>query len=75
MLFNSSVHLPAQGLQLLHNLDDILLSMAMLALGLSTSVSALKSAGIKPVLLGALTWGCLVMGGAAVHSVLYGLFG
>jgi len=74
MLFNSAVHLPVQGLQMLHNLDDILLSMAMLALGLSTSFSALKSAGIKPFMLGALAWMWLVLGGAAVHCLLYWMF-
>lgn len=75
MLFNSYIHLPEQGLQLLHSLGDILLGMAMLALGLNTSISALKNAGMKPIALGAIAWVWLVVGGAAVHSMLYGLLG
>ena len=43
-------------------LDDVLLTMAMFALGLTTHLSAIKQAGIKPLILGAMmfAWRSLV---------------
>jgi uncharacterized membrane protein YadS len=47
-----------------------MLAMAMAALGLSTHLSALRSAGIKPMILGAVLFAWLVIGGALVNGAL-----
>ena len=48
-------------------LDDILLTMAMFALGLTTHLSAIKQAGVKPLILGAIMFGWLVVGGGIIN--------
>jgi uncharacterized membrane protein YadS len=44
--------------------------MAMGALGLTTHLSAIRRAGIKPLLLGALLFVWLVAGGALINGLL-----
>jgi len=46
--------------------------MAMAALGLTTHFSAIRAAGTRPLLLAALLWGWLIVGGAVVNSLLGG---
>lgn len=48
-------------------LDDILLTMAMFALGLTTHLSAIKQAGVKPLILGAVMFGWLILGGGLIN--------
>lgn len=48
-------------------LDDILLTMAMFALGLTTHLSAIKQAGAKPLILGAIMFGWLIIGGGLIN--------
>ena len=48
-------------------LDDILLTMAMFALGLTTHLSAIKQAGSKPLILGAIMFGWLLLGGGLIN--------
>lgn len=48
-------------------LDDLLLTMAMFALGLTTHLSAIKQAGVKPLILGAIMFGWLIFGGAVLN--------
>ena len=48
-------------------LDDVLLTMAMFALGLSTHLSAIKHAGIKPLLLAAMMFTWLIVGGGLIN--------
>ena len=50
--------------------DDILLTMAMFALGLTTHISAIKQAGIKPLLLGAIMFGWLIVGGGMINVLV-----
>ena len=68
----NSLHLlPATVQHGLVQLDTALLAMAMAALGLTTHVSALRQAGLKPLLLAALLFAWLVLGGFAIqHGVL-----
>lgn len=47
--------------------DDILLTMAMFALGLTTHLSAIKQAGAKPLILGAIMFGWLLLGGGLIN--------
>ena len=48
-------------------LDNILLTMAMFALGLTTHLSAIKQAGSKPLILGAIMFGWLIIGGGLIN--------
>lgn len=48
-------------------LDDILLTMAMFALGLTTHLSAIKQAGVRPLILGAIMFIWLVIGGGLIN--------
>ncbi len=67
VLFNSMHWLPAGVVAAVTELDTALLAMAMAALGLSTHVGAIRKAGIKPLLLAAILFGWLVMGGALIN--------
>lgn len=51
-------------------LDNLLLTMAMVALGLKTRISIIRQAGIKPLLLGAVLFVFLVGGGALINQLL-----
>jgi uncharacterized integral membrane protein (TIGR00698 family) len=65
--WNSIAPLPA----VLHDgatiLDTWLLTMSMAALGLTTHLSAIRRAGLKPLLLAALLFAWLIVGGALVN--------
>ncbi|MDB6015511.1 MAG: YeiH family protein, partial [Gammaproteobacteria bacterium] len=71
VVFNSLAVLPHAAVGAAVDLDTFLLAMAMGALGLTTHLSAIRRAGIKPLLLGGLLFVWLVGGGAAIN----GLFG
>jgi len=71
VVFNSLAVLPHAVVGAAIDLDTFLLAMAMGALGLTTHLSAIRRAGIKPLLLGGLLFVWLVGGGAAIN----GLFG
>ncbi|WP_230658061.1 YeiH family protein [Psychrobacter sp. I-STPA10] len=51
-------------------IDNILLTMAMFALGLTTHMSAIKHAGIRPLLLGAIMFGWLIIGGGMINVLV-----
>ena len=70
VLLNSAMPLPAALNQAIMQIDTLMLAMAMAALGLTTHLSAIRNAGIKPLLLGALLFGWLVVGGALVNGAL-----
>jgi uncharacterized membrane protein YadS len=53
------------------NLDTFLLSAAMAALGLSSHVSAIRKAGVKPLLLAAVLFCWLIVGGAALNWLVF----
>ena len=55
------------------NLDTLFLAMAMAALGLCTHFSAIKKAGLKPLLLGALLFSWLIVGGMLINSSVMNL--
>lgn len=64
LLFNSFLPLPTEIQQVVLQADELLLATAMAALGLGTSVIALKEAGLKPLLLALmLTVQLIVLGG------------
>jgi len=69
-LFNSLHWLPAGWVNALNIVGGILLTMAMAALGLTTRFTALRAAGFKPVLLGALVFGWLIVGGGSINLLV-----
>jgi uncharacterized integral membrane protein (TIGR00698 family) len=56
------------------DLDTFLLAMAMAALGVTTHISAIRTAGIKPLALAALLFGWLLFGGFAINAGVSALF-
>ncbi|MGB6053920.1 MAG: putative sulfate exporter family transporter, partial [Burkholderiaceae bacterium] len=50
--------------------DTALLAMAMAALGLSTHLSAVRRAGVKPLLLAGLLFAWLIGGGALINHAV-----
>ncbi|OOF86528.1 hypothetical protein BKG93_02785 [Rodentibacter ratti] len=74
-VFNSFNLLPIEWVNVLVQIDTILLMAAMAGLGLTTNVSTVKQAGLKPLLLGAFVFVWLVVGGFGVNLLLYHLLG
>src|SRR5471030_1673575 len=72
--FNSLDILPHSWIPALITLDTVLLAMAMAALGLTTHISALRQAGIKPILLAAVLFIWLIVGGAGINDLVQRLF-
>ncbi|MCP9757708.1 YeiH family putative sulfate export transporter [Aquitalea sp. S1-19] len=50
--------------------DNLMLAAAMAALGLTTHISAIRQAGVKPLALAALLFAWLIVGGALISSAL-----
>jgi uncharacterized membrane protein YadS len=50
--------------------DTYILAMAMAALGLTTHVSAIRAAGVKPLLLGGVLFVWLILGGGFINSLV-----
>jgi uncharacterized integral membrane protein (TIGR00698 family) len=72
IVFNSLALLPQSVVADAVNVDTFLLAMAMGALGLTTHLSAIRRAGVKPLLLGALLFVWLVAGGALINRLVAG---
>lgn len=72
--FNSLGWLSGGVVATITDIDTALLAMAMAALGLTTHMSAIRRAGIKPLLLAGLLFCWLIAGGAAINHVVTGLF-
>jgi len=68
VLLNSLSILPQIVVDAAIDLDTLLLAMAMAALGLTTHVSAIRKAGVRPLLLAAILFGWLICGGALINS-------
>ncbi|MFZ6644304.1 YeiH family protein [Undibacterium sp. TJN25] len=70
----SAIHsagvLPAALVDALVGLDTALLAMAMAALGLRTNIGAVRQAGLRPILLAAVLFGFLTMGGYGINYVV-----
>ncbi len=72
---NSLQLLPAAVVGAAVDLDTVLLAMAMAALGLTTHASALRRAGMKPLLLALLLFGWLLAGGLGINLGVHALLG
>lgn len=68
--FNSFNLLPTVLVQYIITLDTILLAMAMVALGLTTHASAIRQAGIKPILMALILFAWLIVGGFAINALI-----
>ena len=73
--FNSLQWLPQPVTAAATALDNHLLAMAMAALGLTTHVSAIRKAGLRPLLLALVLFGWLVAGGALLNQAVQGWLG
>jgi len=67
VLIHTWVPMPESIVRSMVMLDDVLLTMAMFALGLTTHLSAIKQAGVKPLVLGAVMFGWLLLGGGLIN--------
>ncbi|AIR06790.1 MULTISPECIES: YeiH family putative sulfate export transporter [Cedecea] len=72
-IFNSFHFLPQAVVNLLVTLDTVLLAVAMAALGLTTHVSALKKAGVRPLLMALVLFIWLIVGGAGINLAIHHL--
>jgi uncharacterized integral membrane protein (TIGR00698 family) len=72
--FNSLALLPTTLVSHVNDVDNVLLAMAMAALGISTHFSSIRTAGIKPLLFAACLFGWLIVGGAVINNVVLRLF-
>lgn len=67
---NSLHWLPAGLVSGLVQIDNVLLAMAMAALGLRTHAGAIRQAGTKPLLLALMLFGFLTVGGYALNRLI-----
>ncbi len=75
VVLNSLIALPHDLKATANDLDTFLLAMAMAALGVTTQVSAVRTAGIRPLALAAMLFGWLIFGGFAINAGVCALFG
>lgn len=67
---NSLQFLPAALIKVLVLVDNILLSMAMTALGLRTHAGAIRQAGAKPLMLATMLFAFLTIGGYVMNRLM-----
>lgn len=70
IVFNSILPLPQGLLSAVTDIDTLLLTMAMSALGLGTRIADFRKAGAKPVFLGTVLFAWLVAGGACINMMV-----
>lgn len=70
VLLNSLALLPHAAQATAIDIDTFLLAMAMGSLGLTTHLSAIRRAGMKPLLLGCVLFVWLVGGGALINALV-----
>lgn len=75
VIFNSLHLLPHSVIAAANLADTLVLAMAMGALGLTTHISAIRQAGIKPILLGLVIFIWLIVGGALINQLVMSAFG
>jgi uncharacterized integral membrane protein (TIGR00698 family) len=72
--FNSLGVLPKAVTGSMIDVDTVILAMAMAGLGLTTHVGAIRTAGIKPLLLGAVLFLWLIGGGMLINTLVSAAF-
>jgi uncharacterized integral membrane protein (TIGR00698 family) len=71
---NSLFTLPKPLVTAAINVDNFVLAMAMAALGVTTHVSAIRTAGVKPLMLAGLLFAWLIFGGLAINAGISAVF-
>ena len=69
---NSVIAMPAMATNAIRHVDLFLLTMAMTALGLSTQMSAIRRAGLRPLILAGCLFAFLTIGGYILNRLLIG---
>ncbi len=72
---HSYLGLPEAVVAALRNLDIVLLAAAMAALGLDTTIAKLRAAGRDALVLGAILFGYLIVGGGVANWLIQHAFG
>lgn len=72
---NSLALLPQVLVSAAIDFDTVILAMAMAALGLTTHVSAIRKAGVKPLLLALVLFIWLIVGGICINAAVMTWFG
>ncbi|MBC8954158.1 YeiH family protein [Xenorhabdus sp. PB62.4] len=72
--FNSFHLLPESLVNNIIAIDTVMLAMAMVALGLTTHISAIRQAGVKPILLALILFIWLMVGGLIINQGIQHLF-
>lgn len=67
VVLHTFISMPESFVASMVTLDNVLLTMAMFALGLTTHLSAIKQAGFRPLLLGAIMFAWLILGGGLIN--------
>ncbi|HAP80024.1 MAG TPA: YeiH family putative sulfate export transporter, partial [Enterobacteriaceae bacterium] len=70
-LFNSLHLLPVSWVAAINAVDNVLLATAMAALGMTTRISQLMKAGLRPFLLGLMLFAWLVIGGGTLNLMIH----
>ena len=73
--FNSLGILPKTVVGAAITLDTVVLAMAMAALGVTTHISAIRAAGVKPLALAASLFAWLILGGGAINAGISAVLG
>lgn len=71
---NSLNLIPVSLVHVIVTVDTVLLAMAMVALGLTTHISAIRQAVMKPLLLALLLFFWLTLGGSAINLLIQSFF-
>ena len=74
VIFNSLDLIPLSTQTFTTAIDTFLLAVAMSALGITTQISSIKKAGIRPLLLALILFIWLVIGGALINRFIFMLF-
>lgn len=69
---NSVIAMPAMASDAIRHIDLFILSMAMTALGLSTQISAVRRAGVRPLMLAGCLFAFLTLGGYVLNRLFIG---
>ncbi|RXK17629.1 YeiH family protein [Macrococcus sp. DPC7161] len=70
-LFVSIVPIPKSWMMVIKTLSTFLISMALAGIGLSVNINTFKKIGIKPVILGALTWFIVAVSSMIILHVIH----
>ena len=74
IVINSILPIPIQVIEVINNIETLLLTMAMVALGTETSFDKFKKAGAKPFILALILFAWLMAGGYYITKLITPMF-